>query len=302
MRTLAPAQLEALAAAVSEGTFDAAATALHLTPSAVSQRIKALEGAVGRVLLTRTKPVRPTDAGASLLRLARQINTLTADVARELGAAEAPGTRVVIPLAVNADSMATWVLPALATLGPPLAFDLYREDQDQTADLLRDGTVMAAVTSSAEPVPGCSVVRLGKVRYRPSASPEYAQRWFPHGPTPQALAVAPVVVFDRHDQLQDRYLQRRARRRLDPPRHHVPASADFLEAVRLGLGWGMIPDFQWDGDLVVIDPRGAADVHLYWQQWKLSSPMLDLVATVLREAAAAALTQPGSRVPTKALR
>ena len=302
MRTLDPAQLEALAAAVSEGTFDAAAAALHVTPSAVSQRIKALEGSVGRVLVTRTKPVRPTDAGASLLRLARQINTLTADVARELGAAEAPGTRVVIPLAVNADSMATWVLPALATLGPPLVFDLYREDQDRTADLLRDGTVMAAVTSSAEPVPGCSVVRLGTVRYRPSASRVFVERWFPTGVSLQALAEAPVVVFDRHDALQDRYLQRRARRRLDPPRHHVPASADFLEAVRLGMGWGMIPDLQWDGDLVVIDPRGAVEVHLYWQQWKLSSPVLDLVASAVREAAAAALVQPRLVAPTKALR
>ncbi|MCZ4537646.1 LysR family transcriptional regulator, partial [Gordonia terrae] len=35
--------LRTLAAVLREGTFDAAATALHITPSAVSQRIKALE-------------------------------------------------------------------------------------------------------------------------------------------------------------------------------------------------------------------------------------------------------------------
>ncbi|MDX6227730.1 MAG: LysR family transcriptional regulator, chromosome initiation inhibitor [Frankiales bacterium] len=289
MADLDPAQLDALAAAVTEGTFEAAARTLHVTPSAVSQRIKALETSVGRVLLTRTKPVRPTAAGEALLRLARQISTLTADVARELGGSEAPWGRVVIPLAVNADSLATWVLPALAKVGPPTVFDLYREDQDRTADLLRDGTVMAAVTSSADPVPGCTVIRLGKLRYRPSASAAFVTRWFPDGVTPQTLAQAPVVVFDRNDQLQDRYLQRRARRRLDPPRHHVPASADFLEAVRLGLGWGMIPDLQWVPGLVVLDPRGGVDVHLYWQQWKLHSPALEQVASAVRAAAAEAL-------------
>jgi LysR family transcriptional regulator (chromosome initiation inhibitor) len=130
------------------------------------------------------------------------------------------------------------------------------------------------------------VVRLGKVRYRPSASAAFAERWFAGGVSPQTLAQAPVVVFDRNDQLQDRYLRRRARRRLDPPRHHVPASADFLEAVRLGLGWGMIPDLQWLPELVVIDPHGGVDVHLYWQQWKLHSPALELVASVVRAAAA----------------
>jgi LysR family transcriptional regulator (chromosome initiation inhibitor) len=93
-------------------------------------------------------------------------------------------------------------------------------------------------------------------------------------------------VFDRDDRLQDRYLQRRARRRLDPPRHHVPGSADFLEAVRLGLGWGMIPDLQWLPELVVIDLRGNVDIQLYWQQWKLQSPALEQVATAVRAAAA----------------
>jgi LysR family transcriptional regulator (chromosome initiation inhibitor) len=224
------------------------------------------------------------------LRLARQIRTLAADVARELGGSEAPGARVVIPLAVNADSLATWVLPALAGIGPPLVFDLYREDEDRTADLLRDGTVMAAVTSSAEPVPGCSVVRLGKARYRPSASAGFVARWFADGVSPHSLAEAPVVVYDRDDQLQDRYLRRRARRRLDPPRHHVPSSADFLEAVRLGLGWGMIQDLQWLPELVVLDARGAVVVELYWQQWKLHSPALEQVASAIRTAAAQVLT------------
>ena len=42
-----------LATVLDEGSLDAAARRLHVTPSAVSQRIKALEEHVGRVLLVR---------------------------------------------------------------------------------------------------------------------------------------------------------------------------------------------------------------------------------------------------------
>lgn len=287
MTSADPAQLEALAAAVSEGTFEAAARTLHVTPSAVSQRIKALEISVGRVLVTRTKPVRVTPAGEALLRLARQIATLNADVERALGTAE---TSHVVPLAVNADSLATWVLPALAAVASPLVFDLRREDESRTADLLRSGTVMAAVTSSSDPVPGCTVIRLGRMRYRATATAAFVERWFGDGVTSEALGRAPVVAFDREDRLQDRYLHRRSRRRLDPPRHYIPATADFRAAIRLGLGWGMVPDLHTLPELVAFDPRSVIDVPLFWQQWRLHSVALDEVATAVRAAAAQALT------------
>lgn len=279
-------RLEALAAAVSEGTFDAAAGKLHVTPSAISQRVKALETSVGRVLLTRSKPIRPTPSGTTLLQAARQIQAITADAVRELGVSAA-GNAPVIPLAVNADSLATWLLPALSAAGPDLVFDLRREDQERTAQLLRDGVVMAAVTVSAEPVAGCTVERLGRMRYRPRASPAFAARWFPDGPTVTSLSRAPVVVSDRDDRLQDRYLRRRTRRHLDPPRHHVPGSDAFVQAVGLGLGWGMVPDLQASsGDgLSDLDPDGSIDVKLFWQQWRLHSPALDRAADAVRNAA-----------------
>jgi LysR family transcriptional regulator (chromosome initiation inhibitor) len=284
-------RLEALAAAVSEGTFDAAAVKLHVTPSAISQRVKALETSVGRVLLTRSKPIRPTPAGTTLLQAARQIQAITADAVRELGVSTT-GTAPVIPLAANADSLATWLLPALAAAGPDLIFDLRREDQDRTAQLLRDGVVMAAVTASAEPVTGCTAVRLGRMRYRPRASAAFAARWFPDGPTVASLSLAPMVVSDRDDRLQDRYLRRRTRRRLDPPRHYVPGSDAFVQAIGLGFGWGMVPDMQAPsgaGGLSELDPGGSVDVMLFWQQWRLHSPALDRAADAVRTAAGTTL-------------
>jgi LysR family transcriptional regulator (chromosome initiation inhibitor) len=281
------AQLRALDATVRGGTLEAAARALHVTPSAISQRLRALEVATGRILLVRTKPVQVTESGQAVLRLARQVDLLAADVARELGGNPSPERVPVLPIAVNADSMATWVLPALAPLAGDVCFDLYREDQEHTSALLRAGTVMAAVTADAEPVPGCTSTRLGGMRYRPMATPAFTRRWFPDGPTAEALAEAPVVVFDRRDDLQHRYLHAQAGPDVAPPLHYVPAATDLVAAVGLGLGWGMVPDLLAPvapDELLALDPAHTEDVVLHWQQWRLRSPTLDRV----REAVVAA--------------
>ena len=162
-----------------------------------------------------------------------------------------------------------------------------RDDQDHTAALLASGTVMAAVTGEAVPVPGCTSAPLGRMRFRAFATPEFAARWFPDGPTPAALERAPRIDFDRKDTLQLRFARRLARRAVDSPRHHVPASADFAVATRLGLGWAMLPDEHSaeaaaSGRLVDLAPGRHLDVPLHWQQWNLRSGLLDAVAAEVR--------------------
>ncbi|WP_323961033.1 LysR family transcriptional regulator [Arthrobacter sp. JZ12] len=51
--------LRALAAIIDEGTFEAAADLLCITPSAVSQRIKTLEASVGQIVVRRGVPSTP---------------------------------------------------------------------------------------------------------------------------------------------------------------------------------------------------------------------------------------------------
>ncbi|MFY8016875.1 MAG: LysR family transcriptional regulator, partial [Inhella sp.] len=70
------AQLAALASVVSEGSFEAAARALHITPSALSQRIRQLEQRLGGVLVLRGKPCSITPLGEPLLRHAQQVALL----------------------------------------------------------------------------------------------------------------------------------------------------------------------------------------------------------------------------------
>jgi len=280
-------QLAALAAVVDEGTFDAAARRLRVTPSAVSQRVKALETSVGQVLVTRNKPVRPTAGGETVLRLARQVAALTADALAEIGT-PAAGSAAVVPLAVNADSLATWFPEALAAVGPGFTFDVHRDDQERTTDLLRQGTVMAAVTSVPDPVPGCSVRRLGRMRYHAAAAEPFARRWFPGGIDADALLAAPMVVYDRTDQLQDRYLRRRTRRAGRAPRHYLPDTTAFVQGIALGLGWGMLLEEQIAAlpeRPRRLDPSRTVDVVLYWQQWRLRSAALDAVAAAVRSTA-----------------
>ncbi|MCS5715353.1 LysR family transcriptional regulator ArgP [Herbiconiux sp. CPCC 205716] len=304
------AQLAALRAAVDEGSFDGAARILSVTPSAVSQRIKALENETGRVLLRRSRPITATESGRAVLRLARQVSALSADVAGELGeggTASSPSSAAPLgasgdirpalarlPLAVNADSLSTWLLPALAPLADSIAFELVREDESHTAALLRDGAVMAAVSATATPVQGCSSELLGVMRYLPLATPDFVSRWSLDAP--RGFSSAPVVVFDRRDELQHRFLRSLpVGAGLDPPRHYVPGSADFVEAVRLGLGWGMIPELQRPAQgLVELAPGAYIDVPLYWQQWQLRTRALDLAATAVRAAAGRALRPAGS--------
>jgi len=293
-------QVRTLLAVVDEGTFDAAAALLHVTPSAVSQRVKALEQRTGRVLLMRTKPVRPTESGEAVVRFARQLARLERDTRAELGmsGAEEPAR---LSIAVNADSLATWFLPALSRVPEelPVCYELRREDQDHTAALLREGLVMAAITSSPDAVTGCSVRRLGTMRYVPVASPAFAARWFdgrPGTPLREVITDVPVVTFDRRDDIQDAFVRKlvRGRRGASSVRHLVPTSEGFVDAVAAGMGWGMAPEAQADpllgsGRLVHLAPGLHIDVPLFWQQWKLDFPALAAVAEAVAAEAAEAL-------------
>ena len=270
-------QLRTLRAVVEQGTLDAAASALHVTPSAVSQRVKALETSAGQVLLVRSKPARATPAGETVLRMARQIELLAADASAEL---ERSGELPRLAVAVNADSMATWFLPAIAPLVGEIAIELHREDEANTVRLLRAGTVVAAITYDEAPVAGCTVTALGTMRYRPMASKAFARRWLPDGPTREALARAPMMVFDLDDELQTDYLRSRSPG-ADPPQTMVPSSSDFVKAIELGIGWGMVPDLQRTPKLVELEPGEERDVPLYLQRWRLDTPSLDRLAQAI---------------------
>ncbi len=279
-----------LATAVDEGSLDAAARVLHLTQPAVSQRLQALERLTGQVLLVRSRPVRPTPAGEVVIRFARQVSQLDAEVGDALGLAHAATPSLSI--GVNSDSLATWFLAPLARLTHRrgVVFDLHRDDEGRTADLLANGTVSAAVTTQRTPVPGCTVSRLGTESYRAVASAAFAERWVPHGATIDELALAPLVDVDHEDRLQTRYLEARGVDPASPPRHRIPTTSDFARAIEAGMAWGLMPREQRDAASVLDLGGPEITVELYWQQWRVGSELLDEFAAEVKAEAARSLS------------
>ena len=280
-------QLRALLAIIDHGTFEAAARSLHLTPSAISQRIRALETSVGRLVVRRAVPCEPTDAGEVLIRMARQQQVLEADAWEELGVE--PGAVGELSIAVNADSLATWFTPVLDAVASwdDTALRLHVEDQDHSSHLLRSGAVLGAVTSDPVVVQGCEIRALGSMRYLPMATPSVRER-FAHGRGVDWSRM-PMVRFNAKDDIQHQMLAARAVT-TEPPTHYVPSSQGFIAAVRAGLGWGMVPIDQLGGDLesgrlVLLAARTHIDVPLYWQVWRLKSARIDRISRAVSDAA-----------------
>ena len=272
---------------LSRGSFEAAAADLSVTPSAISQRIKALEDRIGTSLINRGTPCTGTPAGIRLAKHAEDVGILEAQVSRELSLDAAPGP-ARLRIAVNADSLATWFINAMAAV-PDVLFDLVIDDQDHSADWLRRGEVSAAITASTKPVTGCDMIPLGALRYIATASPAFMNRWFPDGVTAKALAVAPCLTFNAKDGLQRAWLQDNFDARISPPTHFLPSTQAFVDAARHGMGWGMNPVQLVrgpirNGRLTPLIPKTPLDVPLSWQVSRIMAPALEPVTEAVKQA------------------
>lgn len=274
MNDFDPASLDCLAALVDEGSFERAATRLAITQSAVSQRLRALEAQVGQPLVIRSRPLRLTEPGKVLLRFARQWQALRADVARELDSGADLDER--LPIAVNADSLATWVLPALDPLVQSgVSLELVVDDQDFTHDWLRQGAVLGCVTTVSQALRGCRVAPLGVMPYVAVASPAFVARHLPQGLTRSNFAQVPFLVFNRKDDMQAQWVSRAFGVREPRLRERfVPSSEATVHAARMGWGIGVAPALQlrpWleCGELVQLLPEVSIPVALHWHRWKL---------------------------------
>jgi len=285
-----PAQLAALAAVHRRGAFDLAAADLGLTPSAISQRIKALEEAAGTLLIRRGQPCAATPTGLRLVRHHEEISLLNQSLAVELSLPSGP---VITRIALNADSLATWVMPALATV-QGLLFDVVIDDQDHSQELLKSGEVVGAITSHPGPLQGCDTVALGALSYRATCAPGFKAHWLAQVDA-ASLARAPSLRFNDKDQLQEAWVHRLTGQRFPLPCHRIGASQGFVDACLAGLGWGMNPDQLTaahldSGALVELVPDRPLRVPLYWQFNRLTAEALAPLTRALRQAAKALQT------------
>jgi LysR family transcriptional regulator (chromosome initiation inhibitor) len=301
MSTFDPDALECLAAIVEEGGFERAAQRLSITQSAVSQRLRALEAQVGTVLIVRSRPLKPTSAGQLLLKHTKQLRLLRADLERdlkELAPSSTGGAREEerISIAVNADSIATWALPALNDLARQgLPMEIITDDQDFTHEWLREGEVLGCVTTLKQALRGCKVVPLGAMNYVVVANADYAKQRCPQGLTPHNFRELPFIAFNRKDDGQTEFVSKAfGLKRVTLSQLFVPSSEGQVRAVLAGWGVSILPELLvrgllQQGTLVNLAPSYALPIQLYWHCWNLESEVLDSLSRALTEAAAAAL-------------
>lgn len=285
--------LFALAAVVREGSFERAAKALHVTPSAVSQRIRLLEERLGCALVVRGQPCEATETGRRLCQHIDRVNLLEHELQTDMPSLLPTGPmRVSVPLAVNADSLATWFTSAIGALGQDAAvlLQVAVDDEGYTAEWLRSGRVLAAVTAKQEPAMGCNSLHLGAMRYLAAASPAFVARFFSQGIDAESLAAAPSLMFSVKDELQQRWVARHCGHAIQMQRHTLPSPQAFVAAALGGLGWAMHPEALVrehldSGALVELSPNSPIDVPLFWQHARMVSSVLrDLTVVVLNAA------------------
>jgi LysR family transcriptional regulator (chromosome initiation inhibitor) len=303
MRTFDTDALECLAAIVEEGGFERAAVRLSVTQSAVSQRLRALEAQVGTVLLVRSRPVKPTSAGRLLIKHAMQMRLLRADLETDLQDLT-PGSGAMreedrISIAINADSIATWALPALGPLvSEGLPLEIITDDQDFTHEWLREGQVLGCVTTLKQALRGCKVLPLGAMHYVAVASAAYASANCPNGLTTHNFRQIPFIAFNRKDDLQTEFVGKACGlRRVTLCQRFVPSSEGQVRAVLAGWGASVLPalrvkDLLDSGELVNLAPQVTLPVNLYWHCWNLDSVVIDRLTAALSTAAATALQTP----------
>jgi LysR family transcriptional regulator, chromosome initiation inhibitor len=293
------ASLAAVAAVVREGSFERAARSLNVTTSAVSQRVKHLEERLGSILIIRGQPCKATEMGRLLCSHVEQVGLLEQELRGALPKLVQTGgreDRVTLRIAVNADSLGTWFIGAMAQFvdGEKALVDIALDNEEHTVEWLRSGDVLAAVTAHAQPIQGFNSLSLGRLTYLAVASPSFVRRYFPDGVNATALNSAPSLKFNNKDRMQEQWVRRVCRREVEIPVHWFPATGAFLDASLAGIGWGMNPaslvrEHLRSGALVELVPGRTLAVPLYWQHTRLQVPMLSRLTEAVVKAAKDAL-------------
>lgn len=312
MSSFDPDALECLAAIWEEGGFERAAQRLSITQSAVSQRLRALEAQVGTVLIVRSRPLKVTSAGQLLLKHTKMLRLLRADLEKDLKelAPSATGSgreEERVSVAINADSIATWAMPALDGLvRQGLSIEVITDDQDFTHEWLRGGQVLGCVTSLDQALRGCRMEALGLMDYVAVAQAGYAAQHMPQGLGAHQFARTPFIAFNRKDDMQREFVaQAFGLRRVTLKQLFVPSSEGQVRAVMAGWGVSVLPRLLVQplldsGEMTNVVPHHRLPVALYWHCWNLQSEVLDSLSEALRAGAGLSLRSNLSSPPSGA--
>jgi LysR family transcriptional regulator (chromosome initiation inhibitor) len=268
--------IEALQTVQELQSFEAAAQKLHITQSAVSQRIKALENGYGEPVLIRTLPYRPTALGKRLIAHFKQICLLEEDLKRQI---ETRASTPRISIALNRDSLETWFLDMVEErdIFKGMIVEIVDDDQELTLDYLRNGFVSGCLSTSEKEIVGGRVEFLGNMEYLLVASPDFVKTYFSKGSPKECLRHAPAIKFDQNDRLHERYLEKYFNLDgKDVNYHVVPSVRGFKKFALLGYGYALIPRIDMAEELknkklIQLYEDKTWKVPLYWHYWAVDS-------------------------------
>ena len=270
--------LAAMVAVIQKGGFDQAAKYLHITQSAVSQRIRLLEEEVGRPVLIRSTPPEPTDLGQLLMTHFRKVTLLEAEL-QELIDPKGPKSFTHLSVAINRDSLALWFIEAMGSFlkEENIVLEVLAEDQELTHEYLKGGRVFGCVSARHTPLQGCKVEKLGTMHFYLTATPEFAAQWFGKGVGRKSLLKAPGVIFDDKDHMLHDFLAKKFKITLEsPPLHVIPALAEYERFITAGLAYGLLAKSQveaafLEGRLIDLAPGRDMPLDLFWHCWQLQT-------------------------------
>jgi LysR family transcriptional regulator (chromosome initiation inhibitor) len=271
---------------------------LHITQSAVSQRLRALEAQVGSVLIVRSRPLKPTSAGQLLLKHTKQLRLLRAiwsatcrswpqrpgGLARRRAHLHRHQCRQHCHLGHDAlDDLVRQRLP----------LEIITDDQDFTQEWLRSGQVLGCVTTLKQ---ACAAARW--CRWAPCAMWPWPRPTLPQRPAAGADAAqlrdvpfCPSTARTTCSRIRGAHLWAQARG-AEPPVRAQHRRADARRVGGLGRGRaaraaGPGPDCRWQ--LVDLVPGHFLPIQLYWHCWNLESELLDALTEALKATAATTL-------------
>ncbi|MDK9764431.1 LysR family transcriptional regulator ArgP [Vibrio sp. D420a] len=280
--------LEALDSVVNQRSFERAAEHLYISQSAVSQRIKQLEKWLAQPVLIRETPARPTPAGKKLLGLYRRVRLLEHELVPELMNEES-SQALSVSIATNADSLATWLLPALSDVMKTRQVELNMaiHGEARTIAKLKNGEVAGAISLESQAIPGCRADYLGRMDYVCVANPEFYQRYFSEGVNYATLMRAPAVSYDQYDDLHKKFLHDHFNVPRDAVINHTVGSSEaFVRIAMSGVAYCLIPRLQIveeleSGSLIDITPGFLLSYRIYWHHWQLESGVLKEISQAI---------------------
>lgn len=270
---------------VKQKGFYRAAQILGISQSAISQKIKKLENQCGVQLITRNSPPHLTEYGQKLTGLLYHVNIFEHDILNS-GTDE---SIITIPIAVNSDTLATWLIPALCGFleNPSIRLDIKIDDENKNLHRLLKGEIVGCISSQSQAIIGGLCDYVGTLDYIFCATPEFSFRYFSQGVSKEKLLKAPIISFNHDTDMHHRFLQQYFGIVPGTLQSHIVSSSEAYVAMLLRhLACCMIPKQQISSELasekiINLSPELEQKVRLYWHRYSPESPTIEKLSNAL---------------------